>query len=111
MHGARVLIVGLTAVIVVLALALVAITVGRSSTPPAADPAAPVDALAESDDGCVTCHRLQTPGIVEQYGHSTMAAAGVACQDCHVVEEGYPGSVPHVGRQFYVLLLRSDAVR
>jgi hypothetical protein len=29
------------------------------------------------------CHTLNTPGIVEQYGHSTMAAAEVTCQDCH----------------------------
>lgn len=97
MRTARVLIIGLSAVIVVLALALITITIGRSATPSAADLAEPVNALADSDDDCVTCHLQQTPGIVEQYGHSTMAAAGVSCQDCHVVDEGYPGSVPHEG--------------
>ncbi len=97
MHGARVLIIGLSAVIVVLALALVTMTIGRFATPAAIDEPATVNVLANSDDDCVTCHLQQTPGIVEQYGHSTMAAAGVSCQDCHVVDEGYPGSVPHEG--------------
>ena len=97
MHGARVLIIGLSAVIVVLALALVTMTIGRFATPAAIDEPAAVNVLANSDDDCVTCHLQQTPGIVEQYGHSTMAAAGVSCQDCHVVDEGYPGSVPHEG--------------
>ncbi|MDE0429139.1 MAG: multiheme c-type cytochrome [Caldilineaceae bacterium] len=97
MRGARVLIVGLTAVVVVLALALVIMTIGRFATPVAFDEPADVNVLATSDDECVTCHFQQTPGIVEQYGHSTMAAAGVTCQNCHVVDEGYPGSVPHEG--------------
>ena len=97
MRAARVLIIGLSAVIVVLALALVTMTIGRFAAPAAIDEPAAVNVLANSDDDCVTCHLQQTPGIVEQYGHSTMAAAGVSCQDCHVVDEGYPGSVPHEG--------------
>lgn len=108
MHGARVLIIGLSAVIVVLALALVTMTIGRFATPAAIDEQATVNVLANSDDDCVICHRLQTPGIVEQYGHSTMAAAGVSCQDCHVVDEGYPGSVPHEG--LYVLNQPTTAI-
>ena len=97
MRAARVLIIGLSAVIVVLALALVTMTIGRFAAPAAVDEPDGVNVLANSDDDCVTCHIQQTPGIVEQYGRSTMAAAGVSCQDCHVVDEGYPGSVPHEG--------------
>src|SRR5262249_56079712 len=47
--------------------------------------------------GCVRGHRKTSPGIVEQYGHSTMAAAGVRCQDCHEVEKDHPGAVAHEG--------------
>ena len=97
MRAARVLIIGLSAVTVVLALALVTMTIGRFAAPAAVDEPDAVNVLANSDDDCVTCHLQQTPGIVEQYGHSSMAAAGVSCQDCHVVDEGYPGSVPHEG--------------
>jgi hypothetical protein len=57
---------------VVLRLALVIMAI--------AQPAAPaetgrVDVLATSDDECVVCHRRTTPGIVEQYGHSTIGTS------------------------------------
>jgi len=55
------------------------------------------DALANSSDSCVTCHRNSSPGIVHQYGSSTMAAAKVTCRDCHEVKVGYPGSAEHEG--------------
>jgi hydroxylamine dehydrogenase len=55
------------------------------------------DALANSSDACVVCHRNASPGIVEQFGHSSMAAAKVTCADCHVVPAGYPGSEEHEG--------------
>mgnify|MGYP006286722261 CR=1 FL=1 len=61
----------------------------------------PADALASNQDECVVCHRKETPGIVQQYGFSTMAAAEVSCRDCHQVPEGYPGAVEHEGT--YVL--------
>ena len=56
-----------------------------------------LDALATSKDDCVTCHRDETPGIVQQYSYSTMAAAEVSCRDCHdgdhchVVGDGFHG--------------------
>lgn len=96
-RSARVLIIGLTATVVVLVLALVAIAIGRSAIPATNQAAARVDVLANSNDECVTCHRQSTPGIVEQYGHSTMAAAEVTCRDCHVVSADYPGAIAHEG--------------
>jgi hypothetical protein len=95
-----VLIIGLAAVIVVLGFALITITIGRSGSSPTAKPER-VNVLAESDNACVVCHRRTTPGIVEQYGHSTMAAADVSCQDCHSVQADYPGAVAHEDA-FYV---------
>ncbi len=94
----RVLVLGLVAVVVVVGLAAIVLVIGRSASPQAAGP---VDALANSSDECVVCHRRTTPGIVEQYGHSTMAAAGVLCQACHVVDESYPDATEHEGS--YVL--------
>lgn len=90
----RVLILGTVVVVVVLGLTLIVMAIGRART--AAEPE-PVDALARSQDECVVCHRRTTPGIVEQFAHSTMAAAEVLCGDCHEVEEGYPGSAAHEG--------------
>jgi nitrate/TMAO reductase-like tetraheme cytochrome c subunit len=91
--SARLLILGLVAVIVVLGLAMVVMAIVGSTE--ATAETEQVDALANSDDECVVCHRRTTPGILDQYGHSTMAGAEVTCSDCHEVPEGYPGAVPH----------------
>ncbi len=98
-RSTRVLIIGLVVVILVLGLGLIMLAIGRSGTT-SAEPER-VNVLANSDNECVVCHRRTTPGIVEQYGHSTMAAAEVTCQDCHEVNADYPGSVEHEGT--YVL--------
>src|SRR5262245_10003262 len=95
-QGARVLVIGLVAVILVLGLALVALTIGQSTAVTETE-TEQVNARANSDDACVACHRNTTPGIVEQYGHSTMAAAEVTCRDCHEVDADYPGAVEHEG--------------
>jgi len=96
--AARVLIFGLVGVIIVLGLILIITAIGD---PESAEGDRRVDALAESDNECVDCHRRTTPGIVQQYGHSTMAAAEVMCEDCHEVDSDYPEAVEHEGT--YVL--------
>jgi hypothetical protein len=88
----RLLIVGLVSVTGVFGIALMALTIGRAATPAEQKQ---VNALARSNNACVECHRDETPGIVEQFGTSTMAVADVVCQDCHEVAAGYPGSVEH----------------
>lgn len=96
--SARVLIIALVAIIVVPGLALVMFALNQAITPAGADR---VNVLATSDNACVSCHRNTTPGIVEQYGSSTMAAANVTCENCHEVAADYPGAVEHEGT--YVL--------
>lgn len=96
--ASKVLIIGLVGVIVVLGAALIVMAIGRAGTPVDTEK---VDVLAKSDNECVVCHRNTTPGIVEQYGRSTMAAAEVSCQSCHEVNADYPGAVEHEGT--YVL--------
>jgi len=102
----RLLIIGLVAVAIVIGLALVVLTVVNSSSSEAEQEK--VNVLANSKDDCVVCHSRTTPGIVDQYGHSTMAAAEVACQDCHEVEEGYPGATEH--EKTFVLASPSTAM-
>lgn len=106
LRSARVLVIGLVAVIVVLGLALIILAIGRANVPAA--PGDRVDALATSSDACVTCHRNTTPGIVQQYGHSTMAAAEVSCRDCHEVDPDYPGAIEH--EDTFVLNLPTSAI-
>lgn len=94
LRSVRLLIIGLAAVIVVLGGALIVMAIGRGGGETGTER---VDALAGSTNECVVCHRRTTPGIVEQYGHSTMAAAEVTCQNCHEVSADYPGAVAHEG--------------
>jgi hydroxylamine dehydrogenase len=89
----KVLVIGIVSVFLILGIVLIiSLLINRE---PAAR--ARTDALASSSDACVTCHKNATPGIVDQYGHSTMAAKSVACTDCHQVEAAYPGAVNHEG--------------
>src|SRR4030042_4629633 len=85
----RTIIIGLVVVIVVLGVALIILAIGRAGT---TVDLGEVDVLANSSDECVTCHREESPGIVSQFSHSTMAAAEVTCRDCHEVESNYPGA-------------------
>ena len=103
----RLLILGLVAVLVVVGLTFVIMSITQSGTA-AEGTDEPVNVLADSEDECVVCHANNTPGIVDQYGHSTMAAAEVSCQDCHEVEADYPGSTEHEGT--YVLQTPTTAM-
>jgi hydroxylamine dehydrogenase len=91
----RTLIIGLVSTLVVLGLALVIVVVQQSQH--LAQPAHADIVLASSSDTCVNCHQNTTPGIIEQFDRSTMAAAKVACRDCHEVKQGSPGAIEHEG--------------
>jgi hypothetical protein len=92
--SARLLIIGLLVVIVVLGAALIVMAIGRGGERVELEQ---VNALAASTDECVVCHRRTTPGIVTQYGHSSMAAAQVTCRNCHEVAASHPASIEHEG--------------
>jgi hydroxylamine dehydrogenase len=94
LSSARVLIFGLVAVIIVLGGALILMAIARSGSPAEQER---VNVLVNSRDECVVCHATTSPGIVEQYGHSTMARAEVGCVNCHEVAADYPGAVEHEG--------------
>ncbi len=86
----------ITALFIAVLLMAAAIVNGRTQTT-AVHADERVNVLANSTDDCVECHARNTPGIVEQYGHSTMAAADVGCRDCHEVSADYPGAIEHQG--------------
>lgn len=93
-RGVRVLILGVLVLLLVPGLALISAAVNRAVAPAAAE-GVRTNVLATSSDECVACHRNTTPGIVEQYGVSSMAHANVTCQNCHVVSADYPEAVEH----------------
>lgn len=95
--SSRLVILGILVVIIVPALAFIISAVGQSVVPPSAHEQESRNVLLDSDNECVACHKNTTPGIIAQYGASTMAEANVTCQDCHEVEEDYPGGIEHEG--------------
>ena len=91
-------------VLLVAALSFIIAAIGRSLIV-GHDERAPV--ALDSGNACVSCHSQTTPGIIEQYSRSSMAAANVTCENCHEVDEGYPGGVAHHGA--YVLSVPTTA--
>ncbi len=91
----RLVVLGIIVVIVVPALAFVIAAIGQSVV---GETEARLVVSLDSSAECVTCHQRTTPGIVEQYRRSSMAAANVSCQNCHEVAAGYPGAQPHHGK-------------
>ena len=87
---------GLVVVFILIGFGLVFISINQS-VQSLTNATEPRDALATSNDDCVTCHRDETPGIVQQYSFSTMAAAEVSCRDCHEVQREYPMALKHEG--------------
>jgi hydroxylamine dehydrogenase len=100
----RMVILGLVAVIVVVGAAFVVLVISHAGARVSLQQ---VDVLANSTDDCVTCHREESPGIVSQFSHSGMAAANVACHDCHEVTADYPGAEEHEGT--YILASPTSA--
>ena len=94
----RILVISLIVVILVLSVIIAMLSVNRATVDAKPEE---INVLSNSNNQCVNCHKNTTPGIVEQYGVSSMARADVTCEDCHEVAAGYPGSVEHEGT--YVL--------
>ena len=100
-------VIGLVTILILIGVGLVLFSINRSLLGQSSLEE-PLDALATSQDDCVVCHRDETPGIVQQYSFSTMAAAEVSCRDCHQVSEDYPAAVEHEGS--YVLAAPTAAM-
>jgi hypothetical protein len=101
----RLAVIGFAGVLMVLAIVLIILaTTDREAT----DSGERRNVLAGSSNACVECHENTTPGIVDQYGHSTMASANVSCEDCHEVAPEHAGAVEHEGT--WVLASPSSAM-
>ena len=90
----RVTVISLIVLVLAMSFVIAFLTVNRSIED--ASPAK-TNVLVNSNNECVACHRTATPGIVSQYGVSSMASANVKCQDCHQVQSDYPGAIEHEG--------------
>ncbi len=80
------------------------VAVAAAVTAGAAQPAA-------VEEGCITCHRKESPGIVGQWSESRHAAAAVACLDCHAAEASDPDAFEHHGATIATLVTPKDCGR
>ncbi|MCK5671729.1 MAG: hypothetical protein KAH95_00040, partial [Spirochaetales bacterium] len=46
---------------------------------------------------CLTCHLVETPGIVSSYGRGTHIKNNVSCLDCHQAHDNDPTGIEHNG--------------
>ncbi len=97
MSRQRVLISAAVVTVVFVGLVIVLAVIFRPTETPVEERGERINVLVGSTNPCVECHARTTPGIVQQYGVSTMAAADVTCQNCHEVSADYPGAVEHEG--------------
>ena len=98
MRRQRVLISAIVATVVFIGLVIVLAVIFRPAvTTNPAEVAERVNVLEGSTNDCVVCHQSSTPGIVQQYGYSTMAAANVSCESCHEVDADAPNAIEHEG--------------
>jgi hypothetical protein len=64
--------------------------------------------MTEVGRQCVDCHRLEQPGIINDWKDSRHAHAGVSCIDCHQVNVDDPTATQHedlIGTDVYISVL------
>ena len=71
---------------------------------------APV-AVPASSKACVECHRLTSPGIVEQWRDSTHAEKGVGCLECHQTNPRDVDTFNHFGTPIATIVTPRDCSR
>ena len=63
------------------------------------------------NEGCVTCHRQDSPAMVMEWERSRHAQFGVGCVDCHAAQEGEIDAWEHEGRVVSALVTPKDCAR
>jgi len=92
-----------------------ALTVPLLSMPARADAprpkGKPAAAFAGRSESCVTCHDMNSPGIVGQWRTSRHAAKGVGCFECHRADKGDADAFEHYGEVVATVVTPRDCAR
>jgi nitrate/TMAO reductase-like tetraheme cytochrome c subunit len=67
--------------------------------------------LTEQSKQCITCHKVESPALYQQWGSSKHYRANVACFECHNAEPGEPDAFQHYGVTIAVLVTPKDCSR
>ena len=68
----------------------------------------PEPALLGVSKDCYQCHVEKSPGVTDQWAHSTHAEVGVGCYDCHGAEEEDVDAWFHEGQRIATLVTPKD---
>ena len=60
---------------------------------------------------CITCHDMNTPGIVGEWRGSRHAAKGIGCFECHRAEKGDADAFEHYGEVVATVVTPRDCAR
>jgi len=94
-----------------LAAPLLALAAGEKAKPAAKPKAAAARAVPSRSQGCVDCHGISNPGIVEHWAGSAHARKGVGCYDCHQADKGDADAFEHEGSVIAVVVTPRDCAR
>lgn len=64
-----------------------------------------------SSEGCIACHKQQTPGIIAHWEGSTHAQKGVGCVECHKAESTDADAFQHEGYMIATVVTPRDCAR
>lgn len=64
-----------------------------------------------SSEGCVRCHQIETPGIVDHWRSSTHAEKGIGCVECHRANAGDADAFSHYGTIIATVVTPRDCSR
>jgi len=60
---------------------------------------APPPEMSPETKECVTCHKKNNPGIIQQWGASAHYGANVGCYECHAADPGDADAYIHDGKK------------
>lgn len=66
------------------------------------------DAMSQESKKCVSCHKKQTPGIVQQWGDSKHHRAKVSCYECHVADKSDKDAFLHNKKNISIIVSPKD---
>ncbi|MBF0161116.1 MAG: hydroxylamine oxidoreductase [Magnetococcales bacterium] len=69
------------------------------------------NALSKNSAACLSCHRDDSHGLVQQWGASKHYGANVGCYECHQAAKGDPDAIMHKKYLISVLVTPKDCGR
>lgn len=67
--------------------------------------------ISDETTACITCHKTETPVIVQQWGASKHFRANVGCFECHQADKPDKDAFEHYGQTIAIIVTPKDCAR